>query len=55
MRSCGFSTAENAWKLAGEPLSGCTFTPHFAGSAWNAVSARVRQRSSAMSMNSLPP
>jgi len=31
---------EHAWKLAGEPDSDCTLTPHFSGSSRNASSAR---------------
>ena len=53
MRSCSLQMAEKAAKLAGEPDSVCTLTPHFAGSARKACSARLRHRSSAMSMNSL--
>ena len=29
------------WKLAGEPDSDCTLTPHFSGSSRNASSARL--------------
>ena len=43
------------WKLAGEPDSDCTLTPHFSGSRPKAASARCWQRVSAWSMNSLPP
>ena len=45
----------STWKLAGEPESDWTLTPHSSGSRRNASSARCWQRSSTWSMNSLPP
>jgi hypothetical protein len=45
----------HTWKLAGDPESDCTFTPHFSGSSPNALSARSWHSVSAWSMNSLPP
>ena len=41
MRSCGCRSAVYTAKLAGEPDSGCTLTPHTAGSRLNAASARA--------------
>uniref|UniRef100_A0A0E9TF09 Uncharacterized protein n=1 Tax=Anguilla anguilla TaxID=7936 RepID=A0A0E9TF09_ANGAN len=42
-------------KLAGEPEYGCTFTPHFSGSRWNASSALFWHSLSSSSTCSVPP
>lgn len=36
----GYSSRSPTWKFAGDPDSGCTFTPHLAGSRLNASKAR---------------